>query len=189
MWKEKYTALSERLQVALGLPPTPADMFDDSIVEAVQHLREAHDKLATAAESKPPEYIVHTKKASNGGGAVDYDSIFRYVKQRAASDPGVLQLLREQPELVVKVTKPVLDVDGSSLFGRMAQLIQEGFFKSAKTYDAATDEAIRRGWCSTKTPKIRSREYLDKLAGMGFLTREADGYLQVTSAKVRVAEA
>lgn len=120
----------------------------------------------------------------------DLSNIYVYVKDRASKDPGILEILREQPQLQVKTTRPVISVDAAgSLFGRICQLTAEGFFKQPQSAKVATAEAVRRGWCHPKTPFMRLADPLDKLAGMGFLTREADGYMAVSGVKIKMEEA
>jgi hypothetical protein len=124
-----------------------------------------------------------------GGDVQSLDSIYAYVKSRAQTDPGVLQLLTDRSELWIKIERPVVTADTKTLFGRMAQLVSEGFFKEVQGSRIATAEAVRRGWCHPKTPFMRVQDPLDKLTAMGFLTREAEGYKAVAGMKVKIEEA
>lgn len=205
MWKEKFEALQiehkklteahdavagEQLKLSAEVQRLTILLMDSSGTSA-------KGADATRGRTAPPEqpatpagnlrgYVTSKLAVPRVDGRIDFDAIYCYVKNRAAADPGILELLIARPELRIKVDRVVLQLEGSSFYGRMGQLVNEGFFKAPRGYAAATDEAIRRGWCSPKTPKIRSAEYLDKLAGLGFLTREPDGYQAVPDMKVNV---
>jgi hypothetical protein len=118
------------------------------------------------------------------------EATYQYIRKRLREeDPSDLLTLLKQPELLVKIERPVLTVDGKTLYGRMCQLVSEGFFKQPQTSKVTTAEAVRRGWCHPKTPVMRVTDPLEQLAGMGFLTRETDGYQMVSGVKVKTEEA
>jgi hypothetical protein len=159
MWKEKYEALKKE--------------FEEFRVAAAFDASRANQPIL--------------------GGEVRFtdpmlEMVYAYIVKRASKDPGVLQLIHRSPEMQVKTERPVLTIDGSTLQGRMCQLITEGFFKQPQSAKAATAEAVRRGWCHPKTPFMRVQDPLDKISGMGFLTREADGYLVVSGVKINMVE-
>jgi hypothetical protein len=115
------------------------------------------------------------------------EATYQYIRKRLREeDPKDLLSLLTLPEMHVKIERPVITANGDSLFGRMAQLIKEGFFKEIQGARAATAEAVRRGWCHPKTPFMRVQDPLDKLTGMGFLTRETEGYLAVVGMKIHI---
>jgi hypothetical protein len=117
------------------------------------------------------------------------EATYQYIRKRIREDPEIVQLIAECPELYVKIERPVVTADTNTLFGRMAQLVSEGFFEDAQGSRIVTAEAVRRGWCHRKTPFMRVQDPLDKLTAMGFLTREAEGYKAVSGAKIKVEEA
>ena len=100
--------------------------------------------------------------------------------------PEVIALLREQPEIRVKVARPVIDWDSSTVGGRIAKMFSEGFFSQPKTASNVVAELKRRGW---PTPTTNVYKPLDKLAAMGFVTVESDGYLAVKGAKITTVNA
>jgi hypothetical protein len=162
MWKEKYEALKRD--------------FDLMVEETGRQV------LTDLKHGVNPKDV----------GKVDtnLEHIYAYVKKRAESDPGILQTLRERPEISVQTKRPVMNVEANgSLFGRICQLTAEGFFKQPQPAKAATAEAVRRGWCHPKTPVMRITDPLDELAKMGFLTRETDGYQIVSGVKINLEEA
>jgi hypothetical protein len=118
------------------------------------------------------------------------EATYQYIRQRLREeDPQDLLALTERPELRVKIERPVVTADTKTLFGRMAQLVSEGFFTEVQGSRIATAEAVRRGWCHPKTPFMRVQDPLDKLTAMGFLTREAEGYKAVAGMKIKIEEA
>ena len=206
--EEFREALAKTLGVSRG-------SNDQEVLQAVRNLVDAHDKLArrngtaggpSASAVKSGGSGLSTPSAVAGiSGDVlitgemgewfkkfpkeCFEATYQYVRKRAREDAAeILQMLVDQPELRVEVKRSILEVDGSTLYGRLCRLVSEGFFKQPQSYQVTAKEAIRRGWCSPKTPHMRVQEPLDKLASLGFLTREADGYLAVPGMKVSVEE-
>jgi hypothetical protein len=169
MWKEKYEALKAEF---------------DELKAQLEEQRRIHGQTEEVHADLAHRVMRGDNTAANG----NLDEIYRYVRTRAAKDPLMLQLLQQSPELLVKIERPVLTIDSNTLHGRMCQLVSEGFFKQPQTAKVATAEAVRRGWCHPKTPFMRVQDPLEKLAGMGFLTRETDGYLVVPGMKVSISE-
>ena len=206
MWKEKYDSLQWQLRQALGYTDDAQASAED-VVAHVKILREAHDEMAeqiraseaagetvlysvpdpehrTMVAGFPPGSPVTLHPASNG--THDLDTVYRYVVDRAAKDPGILQVLRQQPELQVETERQTVSVKGDTLRGRLALLISKGFFEAPKNGNVTYNELKRIG-ASVARPNVY-RE-LDKLAEMGFLTAEELGYQSVKSMKVNILEA
>jgi hypothetical protein len=183
MWKEKYETLCAELTLALGGMPED----DDGIVAAVKNLVDANDSLfkqVRYVRYNPPLNTAKEHPASNGSH--DLDAVYRYVVDRATKDPGILQILRQQPELHVETERQTVSVKGDTLRGRLALLISKGFFEAPKNGNVTYNELKRIG-ASVARPNVY-RE-LDKLAEMGFLTSEELGYQSVKSMKVNIVEA
>lgn len=116
----------------------------------------------------------------------DEEALYQRFKARLMREaPALIKLLASRPELQVAVEQPVLEIDGKTLKGRLAQLIADGWFAEAKTGNRTFNELARRG-VSTAKPNVY-RE-LDKLAELGFVTKEAAGYQTVPGAKISVKE-
>lgn len=116
---------------------------------------------------------------------LDMDAIYAEVKRRAAADPGILALLRQQPELKVTVERRTIEASDATLYGRLACLIADGFFDEARAGNAAFVELQRRGQSTAKPNVYRE---LDKLTLQGFLTKEDGGYLAVKGMKINIVE-
>jgi hypothetical protein len=153
MWKEKYEALEKevaRLRAELaGQPFKRADRLE--------------------APKKDHEILLSPGVPQSLGG------IYDYVKQRAAADPGILELLTARPELRIKVERTVIQMDGATLEGRIALLLHEGFCDKGATGEALVREVKRRGY-----GKLEGRAVgmfymkLAKFAEQGFLTVETE---------------
>ncbi|HEV8383013.1 MAG TPA: hypothetical protein VGQ29_15605 [Gemmatimonadales bacterium] len=108
-------------------------------------------------------------------------------KQRLAAEaPGILKLLTIKPELEVTVERKTITVDSSTLPGRVARLIAQGFFREAKSQGAAAKE-LRRTGNEIRTGGNLSKVF-DRLVVDGFLTSESDGYREVSAMKVNVVQ-
>lgn len=166
MWKEKY----EDLQ---------ADY---------EKLRAAHDVLAKRVArltERVPSPQAKAATPAGPNGSVDFETLYVYIRQRAMTDPGILQILTEHPELAVKVTRVTIQTDHSTLRGRLALMLSKKFFDQPRKGQAAYDELQRIGFKCAKPNVYRE---LDALAGLGFVVREEDGYQAVPGMKIRIVE-
>ena len=170
MWKEKYEELKHQY---------------DALVK--QSLSRASDALFK--EGLNPKIGGEMGEFFKKFPADSMEATYQYIRKRLREDPEIVELATERPELRVQIERPVVTADTKTLFGRMAQLVSEGFFNEVQGSRIATAEAVRRGWCHPKTPFMRVQDPLDKLTAMGFLTREAEGYKAVVGVKIKVEEA
>jgi hypothetical protein len=164
MWKEKYEALEKE--------------FAEFRRAAALDKRTEHKQFEAA----------HT--VANGPRATyvpsDLESIYDFVKMRAAEDPGILQLLTQKPELRIKIERKTIDADGSSLRGRLAVLLTKKYFDEPRNGNAAFNELKRLGVPCAKPNVYRE---LDILAELGFVTKESAGYQAVPGMKIHIQEA
>jgi len=104
----------------------------------------------------------------------------------APDDEVAMSLEVKRPVIDVTVRKYVIEADDSTLRGKLAVLISQNFFDQGPSGNAAYNELQRRGFSTAKPNVYRE---LDKLAVMGFLTKEASGgYHSVPGMKVNVKE-
>lgn len=114
------------------------------------------------------------------------EDLYQAIKRRLTAEaPALLKVLAIKPELEVHVERRVIEGSGSTLFGRLAQLIAEGYFDEPKAGNAAYQELQRRGFSTAKPNVYREA---DKLALQGFLTKEDGGYRAVSGMKVNIVE-
>jgi len=177
MWKEKY----EALKVEFDQLRASYDALARKIGDAGMSVPELPERTTITGEMG--EWFEKFPKES-------LEATYQYIRKRLRQEnPDDLLLGIQKPEIGVKVERKIITVEANgSLFGRICQLTSEGFFKQPQGAKAATAEAVRRGWCHPKTPFMRVQDPLEKLAGMGFLTRETDGYLMVPGMKITVQE-
>jgi len=173
MWKEKYDLLKIEF---------------DRLKDAFDRLEKV-EKGYREATAAPPEVARTLAEASDtqcqpGAGPAGHEAVYQYVKKRllAEKDPGILELLTRQPELRVKVERPVIDLDASTLRGRLARMIADGFFDSPTAGNAAFNELKRIGFPTAKPNVYRE---LDKLAEMEIVTKEASGYQRAPGAVIK----
>ncbi|OFX05667.1 MAG: hypothetical protein A3E78_03215 [Alphaproteobacteria bacterium RIFCSPHIGHO2_12_FULL_63_12] len=127
----------------------------------------------------------HVPMSANGE-PLDMDTIYAEVKRRAAADPGILRLLTEKPEIEMTVERKSIQVDGSSLKGRIAKLITVGFFDEGKTQSGTRSELKRTG---SDVNQGNLWKTLAALVADGFLTLESGKeYRVVEDMKINVVE-
>jgi hypothetical protein len=140
--------------------------------------RAANDDART-----PPHDVEVPLHASNG---VLTDGLWNAIVERARNEePRMLKLLTTRPMLEVVVTRKVVEASETTLRGRLAMLISEGFFDDAAAGNAAFNEMKRRAF---KTAKPNVYRELDKLATEGFLVKESGGYKSVPGMTVNIVE-
>lgn len=137
------------------------------------------------AESLPPVAFAATPP-SNGEPSVLSDPLYQQILSRLLQDlpenPRVLQLMASRPEIVVNVQKQSVELDGSTLRGRLAILVSEDFFKEEPVNGNVVWKELQRRGIGTAKPNVY-RE-LDGLTKMGFLVKSSEGYQAVPGMKV-----
>jgi hypothetical protein len=199
MWREKYETLEFTHKTLI-------QQYDQMFVAKkeleAEHksLIEAHDALAERVRAfeqyefesgadipdADPKVAARRAKAVSSGNGTSLtqaqEEIYRYVISRAEKDPGVLELLTRRPELRVKVERPTVSLDDSTIIGRIARLIHDGYFSAPKNGPTVQKELKRRG-CDQPTTNLYKP--LNRLTEIGFLTLEPDGYQSVPGMKVQ----
>jgi hypothetical protein len=197
MWKAKHDELLKEHQTLIET--------HDALAARVRELEEfpsqpgsvASGGEAAGADAEGPSPAPNPSVAwpSGGGGILSsanggFEALYRYVVDRAAKDPGILELLARRPELRVAVDRPVVQADGETPRGRLALLIFEDFFQAPRTVEDIRREFLRRGWIGSKTNNsvFFHRNALPSLVESGFLSKEPTGYLTVPGMKVSIRE-
>lgn len=140
--------------------------------------RVAELERGTAAKDVAPVPVVN-------GATVSVDDVIGELIARAEKDPRILAVLKRVPEITVAVKTHKIEADGDSLRGGVAILITEKFFDDTITASAAYTELRRRGMSVAK-PSVYAE--CDKLAAIGFLTKESNGYRAVQGMKINIIE-
>jgi hypothetical protein len=172
VWKEKYEALEKEVK---ALRQENASLKTASRIVA-GNLAETPAAVRTAGEGWWPETL---------------DTIYAQVRQRLLSDPdpGILEVLARRPEIRVKVERPILQLDDSTLRGRLAHLVADGFFDEPAAGNAAFNELKRLGFAIARSGCRNVYREMNKLAEIGIVTVEAGGYQKAPGAIVRKAGA
>jgi hypothetical protein len=172
--REAVTAL--RLAIKDGAKQTALQMLDGIF------------GVNTAGEAKTPGEVTPLPPvavAPSDGETILSDALYQQILSRLLQDlpdnPHVLQLVASQPEIMVRVQKRTVELDDTTLAGRLAILISEKFFDSKASGHNAWMELEKRGIGSSKPNVYRQ---LDKLAEMGFLHKLQGGYQSVPGMKV-----
>lgn len=176
VYKEKYEAekrraddLERRLTEIENRPGGPA----------VQAAMSLPDRLPAAPAPTLPV---------NG----DADAVYNYVIERLRREPGpaLIQLLRAVPEIEIERKRETIRIDGTTVKGRIAEMIALGFFDTIKRANTVPPEVFKVGIQCTK-PAIY--QALDDLTAKRFLikTKGSGGHVQyqaVPGMKVNVVD-
>jgi hypothetical protein len=143
-------------------------MDDNKLLSGLRLLLAGHDtKAAPFNEPVAPTPMTTIDEA-----------VYQQFKARLISEiPGVLKLLIEKPEIHIKYERPVLQLEGDSLMGRIGRIIARGFCDNPTTFTGFRTELQRTG------PQVNNNSLsqgLKKFVALGFLTDEGDvGYKAV----------
>jgi hypothetical protein len=155
------------------------ETFVDLIIRLLKELKQRRSGLL---EGTDPGDVARAQAAP------DVDAIVAKVIARL-QDSGEIPALNvsaEKPEITVTVQRKLIDLDGSTLKGRLAQMVAGGWFDEAKTGHSAYNELQRRGFATAKPNVYRE---LDALANWGFVTKEpSGGFLAVAGMKINLRE-
>jgi hypothetical protein len=151
-----------------GTPRRPTS--DEQPTDRVE--RRDHRPTGDAARAVPP--------------GDDTEALYQAFKARLIEDaPALLRLLTERSELTVEVKRAQVTLDGTSLAGRLAQLIADGWFDEPRGGTTTWAELQRRGF----TGANNTNREMARLAEKGFLTKEDGGYQAVRNMKINIVEA
>jgi hypothetical protein len=113
------------------------------------------------------------------------DHLYEKILARLLKEPAIMELRTRKPEIRIAETREVIEVDGKTLRGRLAKLIDSGYFDEPHTASAAWTELQRLGF-STAKPNVYKE--CDNLAEMGFLTKEDGGYRVVVEMRSNISK-
>lgn len=148
--------------------------------------RERIEELENTLENLMNDTAPGPAPKSAADGSVDVDELVRVVVERVLKHPAIIELRAAAPEIRLRETREVVELDGKTLRGRLAGLVHEGWFDEPKVGNAAFNELKRRGVGTAKPNVYRE---LDGLAAMGFLTKETSGYHAVRDMKRNIVRA
>jgi hypothetical protein len=133
---------------------------DESLVDGLQRLmrelKVRHDAEASGRVLRPEPL----------SAAVDVNTIAEQLmpkileQLKAAPEFATLQVMAERPELQVTIVRKAIDVDGSTLRGRLAQLIAEGWFNDPRGNSEVMRELARRGFQRRRPISAKNSQHL-----------------------------
>lgn len=123
--------------------------------------------------------------------SMDNERLYQAFKQRLLSEPAVLKVIAQKPELRVEIQRPTIEAKPDSLQGRIALLIADGFFDVG-----VSGYAVQKHWERFAFTVSPGSLYpaLHELASLGFLEIEDPGakkaklYKAVAGMKVNIVE-
>lgn len=186
---EKYARGELRQMPVEPAPAISITPVEDIVNEAeARALREENARLRRRLEeleAQPPA-AKPAEGAPQSAGAIDENALYERLLARLLKVPALVKLNTGKPEIEVHRQRQIIEVSHSTLKGRLAGMIAEGFFDAPITGSAAYAELRERRGFSTSKPNVY-RE-LDGFAEMGFVTKEEGGYKAVSGMKVNVIE-
>lgn len=145
----------------------------------------APDTVDRIRYTPPPGTSTPSVRAWEAEEEARYGRIKARLIEELPREPVLLQVFVQRPELRVEVERHLITVDGATLRGRVARLIEYGFFAKPRTSSDILGELGRRG----ATPSnIEFGNEMKALVTMGFFTRENKWYSLTENAAVNVIE-
>lgn len=174
--------------------PTPQPSGDSDVDQAT-----ADRLMQENAELRRQVQDLTGKLAFLGGAAIpvgpvdmvspapiDEESLYQRFKARLLQEaPAIAGVNVAVPELIVTKTRRTLQFDETSLKGRVARLIGEGFFGELRTQSATRSELKRTGPDCNSGNLSRA---LDDLRNAGFLVEESGSFRTAPGLKVSTKE-
>lgn len=159
---------NQQLRRELGELRAKLDTPDQGAERQPKRLRaeSSNDKAAVDAPSSG-----HPDTGNAGSTPASVDLIYPEIRERLLREaqPMIMRLLAERPEIRVDLERPVIEVKGDTLRGRIARLLADGFFDRGASAPGTQKELGRRGF--DPGPANVYKE-LDALALLGFVTIE-----------------
>jgi len=192
-----------RARMEKRLKPDPEIVEDDVTPERAEQLERENAELreqiadlrrrlengkkpTQSRQPAPPPAPDMGKLTPMPSGPAVGDDLYETFKRRLIAEaPALLKVLAARPELQVEIERRTIVADGSTLPGRLALLLSEGFFDEPQGGNVVYNELTRRGTGIARPNVYRE---CDKLLSLGFLTKEATGYKAVSNMKVNVVE-
>ena len=174
----------DKLKAQIGTRDSDAESAD--ALPAEQFSAKNNSSKSESLESMS-DFVLHSIKSNSEMVPLSGDVMASLARDVARILTGnkTLELTQMRPEIVLSMRREVISLSSVTLCGQLAGLIAEGFFDECHNGQQAYNELKRRGSGTAKPNVYRE---LGKLAGMGFLTVESDGYQKVPGIKITKQE-
>jgi hypothetical protein len=181
MWKELYEKAQSQIHA-----------LEEDNANLRTTINTLNDRLAAIDGEIAPEADAEADRAETQqwvAVTVFSDADYELLIKRLLSDHRAIAALDAvRPEIRVSVSRPVVEMDDSTLKGRFARLAAEGFFKSPRPAGEVLKEAQRRGWMNQNNRSNHVAIPLSELTELGILTREEAGYQIAPGCKITEAK-
>lgn len=143
------------------------------------------DALAAAVAKRLPQQSAPDGGVNVATLAAQVDALAEQVTALIGAGGRTIELHTTDWEMEVHVKREIIKIDGTTLSGRIAMLLREGFFDSPRGHRSVWDEVRRRGYQGSNN----TQRELEKLAERGFLVKEpGQGFKAVDKMKVNIIE-
>lgn len=186
---------SELVQ-ALKAAEDRSKRLENDLNEALEAAREAANAL------KETEALRQAERARNATAksertknepsvaSMDQDSIVQMVIERLKVEPGViLNISKASPEIRLTLNKPIVEADDSTIRGKLAVLLSEGFFDQPRPRKDILAEVEARGWgdWAGGNNSVRMYNELQWFQSNYFMRKEGQTWFALIGSKGRVA--
>lgn len=149
---------------------TIEEEIDAKLGSILSKLEKIEGDVLASGKLKPPRAPVPEP--------IDEGALYERFKARLLAEaPGLLRLLVDQPELHVTIRRPVIEVDSTSLRGRIGQLIVEGVFDTPVRPSMVVRKLESIGYPTSAKDVSRA---LGKLLELHVLVKDQNGLYQTT---------
>lgn len=178
--EEEAMQISDQTLAALRL--AIKDGATDTALRLLDGIAGNGSQASSAPESRPKSFTPQE--------SFDNEQLYQAFKSRLMQEaPALIKVMASGPEINVQVQRRTITMDDSTIKGKVAILLHEGWLDEEKSGTDVYKELLRRGM-NAKTPSIRVYEVLKEFAAMGFLFTTADKkYHSVQGAKVNIVGA
>lgn len=189
-WMDELEAMSVAMgERAPAPPPKPAAVEIESedemsldreymdrtttLLERVVGLLENHAQHHDGVPPADPAAAARMASLPGAGSGADEAALYqRFVARLRTEAPALLKLLAEVPEIHLTIQRPVVEMDTTTLRGKIVKLAADGFFDKGTNGGQVITELGRQGQSVFKGTVY---DELRDLAGLGLFTVEEQG--------------
>jgi len=166
MYKEKYESAERQISHLKKC----LQMMEDRVRELMAQSPAVSQSLGTTNGSAPDASLSLQPAGLTG----TFEQLYSFIVDRLQSEaPALIKLATIKPEIAVSVKRETIQLDTSTLKGRIALLLADGFFNERRGNKETCTELAQRGW-PTAPPNVSTA--FSELVQMGFLRKQADRY-------------
>lgn len=200
LWKEEKKRGDDLAEEVRELRDQVGMLLRGGTKAAISETEDAKKETSGAQAASPAAFLTpeqasrlpdHARSRSySAAESLDNEQLYQAIKKRLLQEaPALIKLLADGPEIAVTVQRRTIAMDDSTIKGKIAILISEGWLDQERTAAEVHKELLRRG-LAQKTPAVRVWEAMKEFAAMGFFYATDDKKYHTTPrAKVSVVAA